>query len=134
MAPKKKTSPPPPTAGAGRGEKKKRVTLSDKSGLVFPVARTLNKLKRGKYANRVRKGAGVYLASVLEYLAAEVLELAGNEARDTKKKRITPRHIQLAVRCDEELSKVFDGVIIPDGGVIPHINNFLLPRQKPSKK
>jgi len=50
--------------------------------------------------------AGAVQAAVLEYLAAEVLELAGNAARDNKKTRIVPRHIQLAVRNDEELSKV----------------------------
>lgn len=37
---------------------------------------------------------------------AEILELAGNAARDNKKGRVTPRHILLAVANDEELNQV----------------------------
>ena len=85
-------------------------------------------------AERIGAGAPVYLAAVLEYLAAEVLELSGNAARDNKKTRINPRHIQLAVRNDEELSKLLAGVTIAEGGVLPNIHAVLLPKKSGKKE
>ncbi|XP_004234016.1 probable histone H2AXb [Solanum lycopersicum] len=122
--------------GAGRGKQKasKSVSRSSKAGLQFPVGRIARFLKNGKYAERVGAGAPVYLSAVLEYLAAEVLELAGNAARDNKKNRIVPRHIQLAVRNDEELSKLLGQVTIANGGVLPNIHQNLLPRKAGSGK
>ncbi|EXC34660.1 Histone H2AX [Morus notabilis] len=122
------------TAGStkgGRGKPKasKSVSRSQKAGLQFPVGRIARFLKAGKYAERVGAGAPVYLSAVLEYLAAEVLELAGNAARDNKKNRIVPRHIQLAVRNDEELSKLLGSVTIANGGVLPNIHQNLLPKK-----
>ena len=63
-------------------------------------------LKVAILKRRVAVGAPIYLSAVLEYLCAEVLELAGNAARDNKKKIITPRHILLAVANDDELHRV----------------------------
>ncbi|PSC75627.1 Histone H2A [Micractinium conductrix] len=115
--------------GKGKTSGKKAVSKSSKAGLQFPVGRIARYLKKGRYAERIGAGARVYLAAVLEYLAAEVLELAGNAARDNKKTRIIPRHIQLAVRNDEELSKLLAGVTIAEGGVLPNIHSVLLPKK-----
>ena len=124
-----------PMSGRGKGKSaKKSVSKSAKAGLQFPVGRVARFLKKGKYAERVGAGAPVYLAAVLEYLAAEVLELAGNAARDNKKTRIVPRHIQLAVRNDEELSKLLGSVTIAAGGVLPNIHSVLLPKKTAKKE
>ncbi|KAH7846215.1 hypothetical protein Vadar_011300 [Vaccinium darrowii] len=114
----------------GGGErKKKKVSKSIKACLQFPVGRVARYLKNGRYAKRIGVGAPIYLAAVLEYLAAEVLELSGNAARDNKKNRINPRHVLLAVRNDDELAKLLQGVTIASGGVLPGINPVLLPKK-----
>jgi len=112
------------TGAEGDGKSSSR---SSKAGLQFPVGRIHRLLKKGNYAQRVGAGAPVYLAAVLEYLAAEILELAGNAARDNKKARIVPRHLQLAIKNDEELNKLLGTVIISQGGDVPHIEPTLLP-------
>ncbi|NXL61006.1 H2AL protein, partial [Chordeiles acutipennis] len=104
-------------------------TKSAKAGLQFPVGRVYRFLKRGNYADRIGPGAAIYLAAVLEYLSAEILELAGNAARENKKSRILPRHIQLSVRNDDELNKLFSSVTIAQGGVMPNIHSELLPKK-----
>ncbi|ETV83688.1 histone H2A [Aphanomyces astaci] len=116
-------------ATGGRGKKGKSSSRSSKAGLQFPVGRVARFLKKGRFAQRIGGGAPVYLAAVLEYLCAEILELAGNAARDNKKSRIIPRHIQLAVRNDEELNKLLGDVTIASGGVLPNIHNILLPKK-----
>jgi len=98
--------------------------------LQFPVGRIHRHLRDGRYAERIGAGAPVYLAAVLEYLSAEILELAGNASRDNKKQRIGPRHIQLAIRNDEELNRLLGNVTIAAGGVLPNIHTSLLSKTK----
>ena len=115
--------------GKARAKAKSR---SSRSGLQFPVGRVHRLLRKGNYAERVGAGAPVYMAAVLEYLTAEILELAGNAARDNKKTRIIPRHLQLAIRNDEELNKLLGKVTIAQGGVLPNIQAVLLPKKTES--
>mmetsp|Transcript_7489 Transcript_7489/g.15511 ORF Transcript_7489/g.15511 Transcript_7489/m.15511 type:complete len:138 (+) Transcript_7489:186-599(+) len=114
---------------AGRGKGQKGVSKSAKAGLQFPVARIGRYLRSLKKTSRVGGGAPVYLAAVLEYLAAEILELAGNAAKDNKRSRIVPRHITLAVKNDEELNRLLGNVTIAGGGVLPNIHAVLLPKK-----
>lgn len=138
--------------------KQTRTTDSKRAGLTLPVVNILGKLRKGHYAKHIRKGiygtdfwrlnckcdfsrsivaAGVYMAAVLEYCVAEVLELAGDVAKDNRKVRIIPRHILLAVESDAELSSIFKkkGVVIAGAGVMPFIHkNLLKVKTAPKKK
>ena len=121
----------------GRGKASgsgKSISRSARAGIQFPVGRISRFLKKGKYAERIGNGAPVYIAAVLEYLAAEVLELAGNAAKDYKKTRIIPRHIQLAVRNDDELNKLMKNTTIASGGVLPYIHEDLIKHKGKANK
>ena len=121
----------------GRKKKKnqkKSQTAASRAELQFPptrVGRYMRKMGPSD-APRVGETAGVFMAAVLEYLSAEVLELAGNAARDNKRSRITPRHIQLAVRNDEELNKLFGSTMIATGGVLPNVHAALASKRPDS--
>jgi len=90
----------------------KEKTMSQKAGLVMPVGVFHRKLVEGKYAEKVAKDASVYLTAVLEYITAEVLELAGNVCRESKRTRITPVHIQKAIHQDEQLNTLLGGLVV----------------------
>lgn len=120
---------------SARGGKKKitKLSRSSRAGVIFPVGRMMRYLRTGTHKYRIGMGAPVYMAAVIEYLAAEILELAGNAARDNKKGRITPRHIKLAVANDEELNQLLRGVTISNGGVLPRIHPELLSKKRGGK-
>merc|ERR1739838_581291 len=93
-------------SGKGKGAKTKAKSKSRsvRAGLQFPVGRVHRLLRKGNYAER-----------------------------DNKKTRIIPRHLQLAIRNDEELNKLLGGVTIAQGGVLPNIQAVLLPKKTSEK-
>ncbi|CAJ0922232.1 unnamed protein product, partial [Mesorhabditis belari] len=101
------------------GQKAKKKTIrqsrSTRAGLTFPVSRCERYLRKRNPKLRIGAGAAVYLAAVLEYMTAELLELSGNVSRDAEKRRILPRHLQLSIRNDEELSRLLAKTTIPSG-------------------
>ena len=122
-------------AGKGKGVMKAKArSTASRCDLKFPVGRINRKIKQGRYAHRVSIGAGIFAAAVLEYLAFEILELAGNACHEHKRKQIMPRHLQLAIRNDEELNKLLHAAMIAQGGVIPNIHGFLFGKSRSGAK
>jgi len=115
---------------------KKSGIRTAKAGLIFPVGRIGSLLRRGQYARRVGASSAVYLAAVVEYLVAELLELTVKAAaqQKSKSKRLTPRALTLAVRHDDDLGALLQNVTLSRGGVIPAVNKAVAKAGKKGKK
>lgn len=96
-----------------------------RAGLLLPVARFHKALRKGRYAKEISDAASVYMTATIEYLCVEILEGAEIEAKKSHKYRITPRHITLSIRQDEELNVLFKDAIFAQGGVVPLIHQEL---------
>jgi histone H2A len=109
----------------------KSTSQSKRAGLVFPVGRIASHLRKGRYASRVSKSAAVYLAAVLEYTVAEILELSAKAVlQRNKSKRITPRALTLAIRHDADLGTLLKDVTLSRGGVVPKVEKALEAKKK----
>ncbi|GBP94790.1 hypothetical protein EVAR_60141_1 [Eumeta japonica] len=112
--------------GKVKGKAKSR---SNRAGLQFPVGRIHRLLRKGNYAERVGARCSRLPGRRYGISRRRGARLAGGAARDNKKTRIIPRHLQLAIRNDEELNKLLSGVTIAQGGVLPNIQAVLLPKR-----
>ncbi|KAI1718958.1 core histone h2A/H2B/H3/H4 domain-containing protein [Ditylenchus destructor] len=109
----------------------RKLNPSARAGLIFPIHQVHRALKEKLGGKKVRPSAAVQCAAALEYIAAEVLELSGTVCKELNKKSITPRHIQLGIRGDEELDNMHKGATIAGGGVLPKIHKALQQKEKP---
>ena len=125
---------PKRSPAAKKSAAQKGGSRSAKAGLIFPVGRVASLLRRGQYARRVGASSATYLAAVLEYLTAELLELSSKTVAQQKKAttRITPRAMTLAVRHDDDLGSLLKDVTLSKGGVLPTMTKSV--SKKASKK
>lgn len=121
------------TGSKGVARDTQRITKMQKSGLTVPPSRINRAMKARSGLKRVGSTAPVYMAAVLEYLTAEMLEVAGNCTKAAKRKRVTPEDISLAIRSDSDLHKVVGGVALYTGSKLEDIAKTLLPAQLPAK-
>ncbi|CAL5974244.1 Histone_H2A [Hexamita inflata] len=111
-------------------------TRSEKAGLLFPVGRIHRVLKSralkcktsdGKLrVGRVSGNAAIYLATVMEYLCNEVLDLAAESVKKTRTKRITPQIINTTIKNDDLLRSLFKDVSIANSSEVGVYNEKLL--------
>ena len=96
------------------------------TGLIFSastVAKNMEKtmMKKSKSKNatvpKVSRKASVYLAAILEYLTAEIVELASNASRD--KSKINDTHLYVAIALDDELKELCDTINFKYSAGIP---------------
>lgn len=122
---------PPKSAGD-----RKSVSKSERAGLVFPVAKEFKSL-RSAWRGRVAANAPVYLAGVLEAVAAEVVQAAGDATKKAGAKRITPAHLSAGIRNDLELHKALGGAVVFAGDKVSGITAAIthdLDKKKADKK
>lgn len=118
----------------GSDFRRKRETMQQASGLSFSVSKIRKAMKRYLNYERMQRGTDVFFTGIIECVCQELLEGARMQMEASKKKRILPRHIWLAIQTDEELKQLLGHGVIPGAGVAPHIHPALLDPAGRSKK
>ena len=118
-----------PTGQKSKAPRSGAITSQARAGLILAPARVLRLMKKDRLNARVGKGPAVVMAAVMEYVTAEIIEIATEQAKKAGRNRIKPRDIQLALSQDEELGRLCHNAIIAEGGRPVHIEPALLPRK-----
>ncbi len=104
------------------GKKRESVSKSAKAGLTFPVSRVNRHLRATQMMKRIGGGAPIYLAAILEYFAAELLEVSGNATLKDNRKLITPQDVMRSIRSDPELHRSLSGAVVFSGDRVKDVS------------
>lgn len=119
---------------AAQTGEKKHGTTSQKVGLTLPVSRVEGALRRGNFTEQVGKASAVALTAVLEHVMGTLLNAAQGVAKEHDRQLVNNRHIQLAAQKDQRYTKLLNGFILIDGGVLPDVNPADLTKKKKRSK
>jgi histone H2A len=114
-------------------DEKKGISRQSKAGILFPASICEKFLRKFGNSNvMITSESPIFLASALEYLTAEILDLASSISSGNNHIRITVRDITLAILNDFELSSFFKrwNVHFLGGGITPFINQALISPRK----
>lgn len=102
---------------------KMRFSKQEKSNIIFSPS-IINKIFKNEI--KISNSAKIFISAVLEYLTFEIIDLSIIFCKDDKRSRITIRDIEIAIKTDNELNKMFNklNIILLGGGVIPTIENI----------
>lgn len=115
-------------------KRKKSMSKQAKAGLTMPVSRINRTMKAISKTKRIGGSAPIYMSAVLEYIAAEILDGAGNHTQKSKRKRVTPEDVILSIRSDEELSKLCGSIAVYTGDKLTGVSDALKPAPIKEKK
>merc|ERR1711957_168005 len=110
--------------------RKRNISGMSRAGIIWSNSRCTHMMRKRRLATRIGAGAGVFMAGVLQYLTSELLELSGEVCLEKKNKLIKPKHMSIAIRGDEELSKLMASTQISSGGHMQNIQKELFPKNK----
>ena len=110
--------------------KRVNVRKETKAGLIFSVSRCSTMMKRMRLSRTQERYAPVFMAAVLQFLCTELFDMAGEVCAQKKKKTISPQHLQIAARNDEEFMKLMGMTQISQGGTNPFVHAALFPGKK----
>ncbi|NXE57486.1 H2A protein, partial [Casuarius casuarius] len=113
---------------------KGKVSRSSRAGLLFPVSRIDRLLRRGRFAKHFGAAAPTYLAAVLQCVAQHTVEVAGKISKESKRQRISPRHLQLAAQSSLELKQLLRGAPRCWGSAVPHSQLVASPWNQKKRK
>ena len=119
---------------ASKSKTSRQTTRATKAGRTVPPSRVNRAMKLRSGLKRVGGTAPVYMAAVMEYVAAEILEVACNSTANAKRKRVTPEDISIALRSDADLQKVCGGLALYTGDRLESVAKALVPKARTEPK